>query len=375
MSPEPLHPTREELFAYRDGELTADRRILIEAHVLTCRSCRELVDRVSAMEAALRARPDGVGDAYFERMTESVMRRIGSESGTAAVPATAPAPRPIERRRSDAEPEAEGKPAHAPKLPWAVLLSAGSAAAAVLVVAVFLIREGTVLPHAPRPVPIESSAGDAARLKAGAESESAPQEKDERQAVSDQKQSAGKKTASNAGPKTSAQLPEQGGRDQALPKTRAREESFQETAPQADRVAAPPAMGSAGAMKPTAASPEAKALGGVASPSSPTFESVIQRYGLPPVWGPGVSDEMIIKAEPALRNLYRVGGASGDSARVRLYLAEASRIRAGSSPDSVAIDEIARHYRRAISLARDPETASVARSRLLEFLREVGKAP
>lgn len=371
MSPEPLHPAREELFAYRDGELTADRRILIEAHVLTCRSCRELVDQVSAMEAALRARPDGAGDAYFERMTESVMRRIGSDA--AAAPAPAPAPRPIDRRRSDAEPEAEGKPAHAPKLPWAVLLSAGSAAAAVLVVAVFLIREGAVLPRAPRPVPIESSAGDAARLKAGSESESSPQEKDERQGVSDQKQKAGKKTASNTEPKTLAQVPEAGTRDQAaLQKMSARQELSEEATPQGDRLAPAPAM--AGAMKPMAASPEAKALGGAAPPSSPTFESVIQRYGLPPVWGPGVSDEMIVKAEPALRNLYRVGGAAGDSARVRLYLAEASRIRAGSSPDSTAMDEIARHYRRAISLARDPETASVARSRLLDFLREVGKA-
>ena len=299
------------------------------------------------------------------------MRRIGSDA--AAAPAPAPAPRPIDRRRSDAEPEVEGKPAHAPKLPWAVLLSAGSAAAAVLVVAVFLIREGAVLPRAPRPVPIESSAGDAARLKA--RSESSPQEKDERQAVSDQKQKAGKKVVSNTEQKTSAQVPEAGTRDQAaLQKMSARQELSEEATPQPDRLAPAPAMGAAGAMKPSAASPEAKALGGAAPPSSPTFESVIQRYGLPPVWGPGVSDEMIVKAEPALRNLYRVGGAAGDSARVRLYLAEASRIRAGSSPDSTAIDEIAKHYRRAISLARDPETASVARSRLLDFLRIVGKA-
>src|SRR5215510_885310 len=121
MSPEPLHPSREDLFAYRDGELSADRRVLIEAHVLTCRSCRDLVDEVSALEATLRARPDGVGEAYFERLTENVMRRVASET------APARAPIPIDRRKSDVSPEVEGKRAHAPKLSWAVLLSAGSA--------------------------------------------------------------------------------------------------------------------------------------------------------------------------------------------------------------------------------------------------------
>src|SRR5215467_6396984 len=118
MSPEPLHPSREDLFAYRDGELSADRRVLIEAHVLTCRSCRELVDEVSALEATLRARPDGVGEAYFDRLTDKVMSRVASEARPA------PAPIPIDRRRSDASPEVEGKRAHAPKHSWPVLLSA-----------------------------------------------------------------------------------------------------------------------------------------------------------------------------------------------------------------------------------------------------------
>ncbi|HET9472123.1 MAG TPA: zf-HC2 domain-containing protein, partial [Usitatibacter sp.] len=365
MSPEPLHPTREDLFAYRDGELTADRRILIEAHVLTCRSCREVVDEVSALEAALRARPDTVGDAYFDRMTESVMRRIGSGA--------APAPIPIDRRKSGADPEVEGKRAHAPKLPWAILVSAGSAAAAVLVVAVFLVREGTVWTRAPHPVALERSAGDAARLKAEAESTSAAPMKDERQAALDRKQSAGKKTAPSGGSKM---LAEERGRDEAFQKMGAQQEPLEKPSAAADRAARAPAVGSAAALAPLAASPEAaKAMGGAAPPAAPTYQSVIQRYGLPPVWGPGVSDEMILRAEPALRNLYRVGGASEDSARVRLYLAEATRIRAGSAPDSTAIDEIARHYRRAIGLARDPETASVARSRLMDFLREVGKTP
>ena len=369
MSPEPLHPTREDLFAYRDGELAADRRILIEAHVLTCRSCRQLVDEVSALEAALRARPDAVGDAYFDRMTDSVMRRIGSEA--------APAPIPIDRRRSETNPVVEGKRAHAPKLPWAILVSAGSAAAAVLVVAVFLVREGTVWRGAPHPIALERSAGDASRLKAEAESTSAAPMKDERQVALDRKQSAGKKAAPSRESKMLAQAPEERGREDALQKVSAREELTEKPSAVADRAARAPAAGNVAGLAPSlSASPQAKAMGGAAAtPSSGTYSSVIQRYGLPPVWGPGVSDEMILRAEPALRNLYRVGGAAEDSARVRLYLAEATRIRAGSAPDSTAIDEIARHYRRAISLARDPETASVARSRLLDFLREVGKSP
>jgi len=371
MSPEPLHPTREDLFAWRDGELSSDRRILIEAHVMTCRSCRELVDEVSSLEAALRARPEAVGDAYFDRMTESVMRRVGSEASQA------PQPIPIDRRRGDAGEQAEGKAAHAPKLPWAILVSAGSAMAAVLVVAVFLVRERAVLPRAPQPIALERSAPDAARLKGGGNVATRPPAKDERQAELDRKQTAEKKTAAKSEPRTLAQAPEEGGRDQAAfqKSMSARDELSEESAPAADRARAP-ASGSAAGLAPLAAAPQANAIGGLTgTPSAATYESVIHRYGLPPVWGPGVSDEMILRAEPALRNLYRVGGAAQDSARVRLYLAEASRIKAGSSPDSTAIDEIAKHYRRAISLAHDGETAGVARSRLLEFLREVGKTP
>jgi hypothetical protein len=108
------------------------------------------------------------------------------------------------------------------------------------------------------------------------------------------------------------------------------------------------------------------------------FESALSRYGLPPVWGPGVSDDLVLKAEPVFRNLYRTGGATTalDSARVRLYLAEAARLHAGAAPDSAAIDEIAHHYRRAIILgAQDPATAGTAERRLRDFLSEVGVTP
>src|SRR5262249_61365533 len=127
-------------------------------------------------------RPDGVGDAYFERLTENVMRRVASET------APARAPIPIDRRKSDVSPEVEGKRAHAPKLSWAVLLSAGSAMAAVLVVAVLLVREPAVLSRAPQPTPLERSAPDAARLKGGERVAPPPPANDERQAALDRKQ-------------------------------------------------------------------------------------------------------------------------------------------------------------------------------------------
>ena len=79
------HPSNEELFAYRDGELVGDRRLLIEAHVVSCQSCRELVDGMSAIEAGLKQRPEDVGDEYYARMTESVLAKIGVKPGAKAV--------------------------------------------------------------------------------------------------------------------------------------------------------------------------------------------------------------------------------------------------------------------------------------------------
>ena len=76
MSADSLHPVPEELFAYRDGELSAERRAVIETHVTACRACRDLMDEMSKLEAALRARPDSVGDAYYERMQGQVMAKV-----------------------------------------------------------------------------------------------------------------------------------------------------------------------------------------------------------------------------------------------------------------------------------------------------------
>jgi len=369
MSPEPLHPVREELFAYRDGELPADRRVLIEAHVLTCRSCRELIDEISSMEAALHARPDSVGEGYFERLSEAVMKQVGAER--------VQAPAPLERRKNEAEATWEEKRRRAPRLSWALLLSIGSGAAAVLVVVVLLAREGFMMRNAPPALVLERSAPDAARVPAKTESTvamgvPAPSRRD-RSAPPSMAPAAGNVAGKSLAKKDAARSPEESAmRDEAADRgstwgkvSERKLANLSQSKPETEPRAAPMAAAQAPTVAGTAGSRE-----------SGLYPALIQRYGLPPLWGPGVSDQMILRAEPALRELYRTGGAAPqDSARVRLYLAEAARVRAGSSPDSAAIGDIARHYRRAISLARDPATASIARSRLADFLREVGLTP
>src|SRR5512144_2937617 len=95
MTPDPTHPTPEELFAYRDGEVSAEKRALLEAHVSSCRVCRELIDRVSGLEAALRQRPDRVEGDYYAALSRSVLQKIGAKAPEegAAMEAGPPAPR------------------------------------------------------------------------------------------------------------------------------------------------------------------------------------------------------------------------------------------------------------------------------------------
>ena len=94
------------------------------------------------------------------------------------------------------------------------------------------------------------------------------------------------------------------------------------------------------------------------------YEDVLRRYGLPPVWNAQVTPEKLERAEPELRAIYVSGLAGADSARVRLYLAEALRLHY-TPGDSTLYEGIAHHYRRAMALARtDPEAARVAEERL-----------
>src|SRR5512134_814013 len=140
----PNHPANEELFAYRDGELEGERRSLVEAHVLSCTACQTRLDDTSDAEGMLRQGLQDPSDAYFERLTGSVMARV-----TGAQPAAAPGAAGAPGRGPDREPKA-ARPAEAPRggrrrnfddaprgrapgLPWPAILSAASAAAAVLV--------------------------------------------------------------------------------------------------------------------------------------------------------------------------------------------------------------------------------------------------
>lgn len=372
-----LHPSREDLFAYRDGELKPDRRAVIEAHVLSCHICLELIDEVSGLEADLRSRAEAPGEGYFERLTDQVMTRI--QTGEAAPQ--------MERRRSEAEMEWEAKRARAPRIPWLALISTASAAATVLVIVALLLRQSAVLQRPPRPTVLERSAPDAARSRAkldslgNADKDAAGKKREDREPASkeDQARSDQKIAARKELSKAEADREIAGGQAAAPP---AGKPALQEERPShpgpADQglfskttsEAKPKAAGSLAA--PSAGAPEAANEAAPSIAADPRFAAFLQRYGLPPTWGPGVSDESVLRAEAALRNFYRTGGITSpvDSARARLYLAEAVRARE-SAPDSATAEEIIHHYQRAVRLsAGDADVRRIAAQRLQDFLSE-----
>ncbi|HZE20127.1 MAG TPA: zf-HC2 domain-containing protein, partial [Candidatus Angelobacter sp.] len=160
MSDRPIHPPSEDLFAYRDGELSPEKRALIEAHVMGCSTCRSFIDQVSSLEAELRQSPDRAPAEYLEHLHEAVRARIVASGPVGAAGAEElldePEARPAlsrDRRgsiRGSRERRGDGPDVsrdssrikEAPKLPWAAVLSTASAAAAVLVVVVILMRQG-----------------------------------------------------------------------------------------------------------------------------------------------------------------------------------------------------------------------------------------
>jgi len=128
------HPPAEELFAYRDGELDGDKRGLIEAHVLSCSACQARLDDTSDAEGMLRQGLQDPSDAYFDRLTGSVMARVtgtvpadakGAEAKVAAPPA-APFPEAASKRERAGRRRSldEGPRGRAPGLPWPAILSA-----------------------------------------------------------------------------------------------------------------------------------------------------------------------------------------------------------------------------------------------------------
>lgn len=73
------------LSSYLDGELSADERARLEAHVVGCDGCARFGGRFGATIGALRAslkEPDGLGDARSERLREALDDALfGDEPG------------------------------------------------------------------------------------------------------------------------------------------------------------------------------------------------------------------------------------------------------------------------------------------------------
>ncbi len=419
MSSEPIHPSPEELFAYRDGELPAERRTLIEVHVASCHACRERIDRVSQLEAGLRQRPDAVGDEYYARLSESVLGKIGAgavertgareRAGAAAraeearaaaaagppaeglpaaeaLPATEAAPR-RERRRPDS-PVEERRP-RAPGFPWPALVSTVAAAGAVVVVVVLLFQQGPLrrpwdrvaalrapaesaatAPGAPPTGAPESAGGSAsAPVPAPAPAPGPLPVAEKKAATAPPAPAAGLEqkpaVASNLADRLAARAKEEKAAAPIVP-------AAPQTPPEVARSeskglvrAATESGGPAKAPAPAAAPPAPPAAG------ETPYRALLRRHDLPSLWEEGrVSARSLLGAEPDLRALYMTGRAGADSARVRLYLAEAARLAYAAHPDSVLYTRIVHHYLRAIRIAGpESDVGRVARERLQSFSR------
>lgn len=415
------HPSNEDLFAYRDGELAGDKRLLIEAHVVSCQSCRELVDGMSAIEADLKRRPEDVGEEYYARMTESVLAKIGVKPGARAAPAAGAAgvaggakaaeaarrpaedvPR-IERRRPDVDLDAEGE-RRRPIFPWFGVVGTGAAAAAVLVVVVMLAQRQGEWIRAPRPAMTDETeeepfvvAGDSgfgdrqeAPLLGTQPKEKARIDGGSREAMNQTREENAAPLASKpdetAARQERARVSEGG--DVALRRAKNEAQTFAEGEAGADKKmalrkdAAAPVGDQQSNLRaqqtPPAAVGSADALGAKVAGGSPTdaYAAVLRAHGLPPVFDPArVDANALLRAENDLRYLYMSGRAETDSARVRLYLAEAARAKADPA-DSAAVEGVIHHYWRAIRLSRnDPAASAMAWRRLGEYQRETGRAP
>ncbi len=374
MKNEPLHPTSEELFAYRDGEMVPDKRAIIEAHVMGCSLCRTFIDQISSLEAELRQSADVAPAGYLEGLHESVRARIAVDASGAdpakkprareaaedSVPAgDAEAWKTRERRSEEKSAARErGRVKEAPGLPWAAVIATVSAAAAVMVVVVILIKQGPyqrmILPdrrvaasRAPEGGAPTSGAPAKQEAKAGAKAK-----KDQEPAAGTEKGLDQLQKAPEAGAVT-----DEADRDRLQKRA---DEVALKSAPtpaqvgevareEANRAAAPESHFKMMEQQPSA-QPAAPSAPSDEAPPSPRYAAILTRYGLPPLWdGPRVSSEALANAERDLRSFYVSGVAGSDSARVRLYLAEAARLRYASG-DSLLYEEIQRHYRRAIAL-------------------------
>jgi hypothetical protein len=390
MSPDSIHPSSEELFAYRDGELSADRRVLIEAHVMGCHACRGLIDRVSGLEAGLRQRPDPVEGDYYARLSSSVLERIGT--GTAEPAVAAPKP----SATGGPPPATEARPSRAPRFPWPAVVSTAAAAAAVVVVTVVLLQQGALRRPQPQrqvlraPAAAESTApaGAESAAPAGAESAAPATGEPLAQAPTAANQPGGRgapiPSPGIAAPEGVGSLHRTAGLAKRTDQLAARENGADQLLARAKEEKAAPERLGAGvkdalriASESTApAEPKPAHAAPPAAAAPPTggrtpFQTLLLRHGLPPVWEEGrVAPQALLAAERELRTLYQAGGAGADSAGVRLYLAEAARLAYKASPDSSLYDRIVHHYLRALRLAGpESEVGRIARERLQSFSR------
>jgi len=361
------HPPSDELFAYRDGELDHEQRALIEAHVLSCTSCQARIDALSDAEGALREQTPEPDAAYYGRLTDAVLARVAKES--AGRPEAHGAERSRRRRRVAEEPRGR-----APGLPWPAIVSTVSAAAAVVVVAVLLFQRQDAGRGADAPGRAKSTERDEALLeREKSEADGAPTAPRQDAAASEAPSTVAdalgtarddRMTESAAGRGRAGEIRTQSATE-ALPEVAARRFAAEKKADEAGARAAAPStaapivVGDAGAKDATVR----------ATTLAPTYADILARHGLPSLFDPlRAGPAAVLRSEQELRRLYVEGRAGEDSARVRLYLAEAARARAGEDLDGETFDAIIHHYRRAIQLARDAATSRVARQRLDDFV-------
>lgn len=364
MKDDALHPSHEELFAYRDGELPHEKKAIVEAHVMGCGNCRSLIDEVSSLEAELRRAPDGAPAEYLERLPQSVRERITDAASREAAPARASW---IERRRAgdSGRPREVGGIGAAPKLPWAAVLSTATAATAVVVVVVILVNRGA-LRRAVSPLPPPAAELDRALESSEPVAMSAPAE------------SIAGGLGSNApvarisGSRANEVDSDFRAKDEAAVRrdVSATRQVVSQAVPAAPMAVEAPTTPGAPTGRVSEEKEGAFAKQSALRPPGDDYDTAVRELGLRPMWDGSVSPAAIERAEPRLRLLYRMGKAGSDSARVRLYLAEAARLRYAPR-DSALHDQIVHHYRRAIRLAglgSDVARVAAERLRTLEIL-------
>ena len=266
-------------------------------------------------------------------------------------------------------------------MPWIGIAGTGAAAVAVALVAVLLMNRQDEWVRAPRPDVIASRGEPRADRDAAGTKERA--RRDAGRATTGTADGALQKTAARKEEKKVAAVLERptaapslepqvvGGSGPRGTKDETSKQVANETSgTDAARDSRAGAVGFAEpeARQKSSASAPSPSLAFGRAPGEP-YARVLREHGLPVLWDEGVPTDALLSAEPDLRLVYQTRKAGADSARIRLYIAEAERAKIGTPPDRSRVESVAHHYRRAIALARgDAELQAVARRRLGELL-------